>query len=466
MSIQSKKKSNGMLMTEGVIWKQLIIYSIPLLIGNLFQQLYNTVDSVVVGRYIGSSALAAVGASAPVLNLIIGMFMGISVGSGVIISQYYGAKDEQKMSWAIHTSIALSIIGGILLTIVGVVLSPTILRLMKTPDAVMVNSVLYFRILFMGSLFNLLYNMGAGMLQAVGDSKRPLYYLCISSVINIVLDILFVSRFHMGVDGVAYATIISQFVSMALTMVTLMRADDIYRLSIKKIKIDVRMMKRVLSLGLPSGVQQSVVSLSNVIVQTNINMYGAMAMAGFGAYNMIEGFVVLPMMSFCMTATTFTGQNIGAGKPERVKQGMKQGMIICLIYTVIISIVLFFKVENVLRIFSEEEGVVYYGNLAMLIMVPFYTVLSIHQILMGTLRGAGKSMQSMLISVGNMCVIRMLYINFVVPYFPSYEAVMWGYPITWTTMVIMDYIYLKKGNWTAAMDAAVIKSEKKKEIRR
>ncbi|MEG2871519.1 MAG: MATE family efflux transporter, partial [Clostridium sp.] len=377
-----------------------------------------------------------------------------------------GAKDEQKMSWAIHTSIALSIIGGILLTIVGVVLSPTILRLMKTPDAVMVNSVLYFRILFMGSLFNLLYNMGAGMLQAVGDSKRPLYYLCISSVINIVLDILFVSRFHMGVDGVAYATIISQFVSMALTMVTLMRADDIYRLSIKKIKIDVRMMKRVLSLGLPSGVQQSVVSLSNVIVQTNINTYGAMAMAGFGAYNMIEGFVVLPMMSFCMTATTFTGQNIGAGKPERVKQGMKQGMIICLIYTVIISIVLFFKVENVLRIFSEEEGVVYYGNLAMLIMVPFYTVLSIHQILMGTLRGAGKSMQSMLISVGNMCVIRMLYINFVVPYFPSYEAVMWGYPITWTTMVIMDYIYLKKGNWTAAMDAAVIKSEKKKEIRR
>ncbi|MEF9953898.1 MAG: MATE family efflux transporter [Clostridium sp.] len=464
--MQSKKKSNGMLMTEGVIWKQLIIYSIPLLIGNLFQQLYNTVDSVVVGRYIGSSALAAVGASAPVLNLIIGMFMGIYVGSGVIISQYYGAKDEQKMSWAIHTSIALSIIGGILLTIVGVVLSPTILRLMKTPDAVMVNSVLYFRILFMGSLFNLLYNMGAGMLQAVGDSKRPLYYLCISSVINIVLDILFVSRFHMGVDGVAYATIISQFVSMALTMVTLMRADDIYRLSIKKIKIDVRMMKRVLSLGLPSGVQQSVVSLSNVIVQTNINTYGAMAMAGFGAYNMIEGFVVLPMMSFCMTATTFTGQNIGAGKPERVKQGMKQGMIICLIYTVIISIVLFFKVENVLRIFSEEEGVVYYGNLAMLIMVPFYTVLSIHQILMGTLRGAGKSMQSMLISVGNMCVIRMLYINFVVPYFPSYEAVMWGYPITWTTMVIMDYIYLKKGNWTAAMDAAVIKSEKKKEIRR
>lgn len=455
-----------MLMTEGVIWKQLILYSIPLLIGNLFQQLYNTVDSVVVGRYIGSSALAAVGASAPVLNLIIGMFMGISVGSGVIISQYYGAKDEQKMSWAIHTSIALSIIGGILLTIVGVVLSPTILRLMKTPDAVMVNSVLYFRILFMGSLFNLLYNMGAGMLQAVGDSKRPLYYLCISSVINIVLDILFVSRFHMGVDGVAYATIISQFVSMALTMVTLMRADDIYRLSIKKIKIDFRMMKRVLSLGLPSGVQQSVVSLSNVIVQTNINMYGAMAMAGFGAYNMIEGFVVLPMMSFCMTATTFTGQNIGAGKPERVKQGMKQGMIICLIYTVIISIVLFFKVENVLRIFSEEEGVVYYGNLAMLIMVPFYTVLSIHQILMGTLRGAGKSMQSMLISVGNMCVIRMLYIHFAVPYFPSYEAVMWGYPITWTTMVIMDYIYLKKGNWTAAMDAAVIKSEKKKEIRR
>lgn len=464
MNIRQKKKGSSILMTEGVIWKQLIIFSIPLLIGNLFQQLYNTVDSVVVGRYIGSEALAAVGSSNPVINLIIGMFMGIAVGAGVIISQYYGAGNAEKMSWAVHTSIALSIIGGIGLTVVGVALSPAILRLMKTPDEVMGASVLYFRIFFLGSLFNLLYNMGAGILRAVGDSKRPLYYLCVSSVVNIVLDILFVRTFHMGVDGVAYATVISQLISALLTMGAMMRTKDIYRLELKKIGIDFRMMKRILKLGIPSGVQQSIISLSNVIVQANVNLYGAVAMAGFGAYNKIDGFVVLPMQSFCMAATTFTGQNIGAGKPERVKEGMKQGMIICFIYTAVISVFLFFKAHNLLEIFSTDEGVIYYGNLTMIIMVPFYMVLSVHQILMGTLRGAGKSMETMLIAVGNMCVLRMLYINFAVPYFPSYAAVMWGYPITWTTTALMDYVYMKKGNWMAAVDIGFPKIEKKETI--
>lgn len=448
-------------MTEGVIWKQLLFFSIPLLIGNLFQQLYNTVDSVVVGRYIGSGALAAVGSSTPVINMIIGMFMGIAVGAGVIASQYYGAGDGEKMSWAVHTSIVLSIIGGIGLSVLGVVLSPAILHLMKTPDAVMADSVLYFRIFFLGSLFNLLYNMGAGILQAVGDSRRPLYYLCISSVVNIVLDIFFVGTLHMGVEGVACATVISQFIAAALTMLAMMRTKDSYRLELKKLKIDIRMMKRILKVGIPSGVQQSIISLSNVIVQANVNQYGAMAMAGFGAYNKIDGFVVLPMQSFCMAATTFTGQNIGAGKPDRVKQGMKQGLIICFAYTAVVSVVLFFKSHNLLEIFSSEETVIYYGNLSMMIMMPFYMVLSIHQILMGTLRGAGKSMETMLISVGNMCVLRMLYINFAVPHFPSYEAVMWGYPITWVTTALMDFIYMKKGNRMAAADAVIAKRKKK-----
>ena len=242
MSRMKGKKDGSVLMTEGVIWKQLVIFSIPLLIGNLFQQLYNTVDSIVVGQFIGSEALAAVGSSTPLINLIIGMFMGIAVGSGVIISQYYGAKSEDKMGWAVHTSIALSIIGGILLSVVGIVFSPSILRLMKTPPEVLDTSVLYFRIYFLGSLFNLLYNMGAGILQAVGDSRRPLIFLCISSVTNIVLDLLFVAGFHMGVDGVAWATIISQFVSAVLVMSALMRTKDIYRLELRKIKIDKRMM--------------------------------------------------------------------------------------------------------------------------------------------------------------------------------------------------------------------------------
>lgn len=436
-----------MLMTEGVIWKQLMLYSIPLLIGNLFQQLYNTVDSIVVGRFIGSGALAAVGSSSALINLIIGLFMGIAVGSGVIVSQYYGAGSVDKMGWAVHTSIVLSFIGGVLLTVAGLILTPSFLNWMKTPQEVLPDAILYLRIFFMGSLFNLVYNMGAGILQAVGDSKRPLYYLCISSVVNIVLDIYFVRGLSMGVEGVAYATVISQIVSAVLTMSALMRTDDIYRLELKKLKLDILMMKRVLKLGIPSGVQQSVISLSNVIVQANVNTFGAMAMAGFGAYNKIDGFVVLPIQSFCMAATTFTGQNIGAGKPERVRQGMKQGLFIGLAYTVVLSVVLFFGTGSILEIFSKDAGVIHYGNVTMLILMPFYAVIAIHQVLIGTLRGAGKSMQTMLISVGNMCVLRVIYIYFFVPHFPSYEAVMWGYPITWFTTVLMDYFYMRKGKW-------------------
>lgn len=447
MKMQQKKKSGSMLMTEGVIWKQLIFFSIPLLIGNLFQQLYNTVDSIVVGRFIGSEALAAVGSSTPLINLIIGMFMGIAVGAGVIISQYYGAKSGEKMGWAVHTSIALSIIGGLGLSVVGVACSPLILSWMKTPESVMVPSVLYFRIYFLGSLFNLLYNMGAGILQAVGDSKRPLLYLCIASVTNIVLDILFVGVFHMNVDGVAYATIISQFISAALVMAALMRTDDIYRVELKKIRIDVRMMKRILRLGIPSGIQQSIISFSNVIVQANVNVFGPMAMAGFGAYNKIDGFVILPTQSFCMAATTFTGQNIGAGRLDRVKKGMKQGTVICLVVSALISVLLFFEAGRVLEIFSSDSGVIRYGLITMYIMVPFYAILSIHQILMGTLRGAGKSMQTMLISVGNMCVLRIIYISMVVPMLHSYEAVIWCYPVTWITTVLMDFAYMKWGKW-------------------
>lgn len=447
MSRMKGKKDGSVLMTEGVIWKQLVIFSIPLLIGNLFQQLYNTVDSIVVGQFIGSEALAAVGSSTPLINLIIGMFMGIAVGSGVIISQYYGAKSEDKMGWAVHTSIALSIIGGILLSVVGIVFSPSILRLMKTPPEVLDTSVLYFRIYFLGSLFNLLYNMGAGILQAVGDSRRPLIFLCISSVTNIVLDLLFVAGFHMGVDGVAWATIISQFVSAVLVMSALMRTKDIYRLELRKIKIDKRMMKRIFRLGIPSGIQQSIISLSNVVVQANVNIFGSTVMAGFGAYNKVDGFVVLPMQSFCMAATTFTGQNIGAGKPERIREGIKQGMIICVSVSALISLLLFFESERVLSIFSSDPGVIHNGMITMRILVGFYAVLAVHQILMGVMRGAGKSMETMLISVGNMCVLRMIYIKLIIPVFPSYESVLWCYPITWITTILMDIIYMKWGKW-------------------
>lgn len=445
--MSKKMHANQVIMTEGIIWKQLLAFSLPLLVGNLFQQLYNTVDSVVVGNFIGSDALAAVGSSNSLINLIIGMFMGIGTGAGVIISQYYGAEEKQKLHWAVHTTMALSIIGGFLLIALGVLLSPLILVLMGTPESVMPGSVAYLRIFFCGSLFNLVYNMGSGVLRAVGDSKRPLIFLCISSVINIVLDLLFVVVFQMGTAGVGYATVAAQGVSALLTVRALVRTDDSYRLELDKIKIDRRMMARVLKIGIPSGIQQSIISFSNVIVQANVNSFGAAAMAGFGSYSKIDGFAMLPLQSFCMAATTFTGQNIGARKSRRVKQGVFQGLVISMIYTILISIILYLNAERILRVFSPDQDVIAYGYSSMLILLPFYWTMAIHQILMGSIRGSGRTMVTMLIGVGNMCILRMIYINLLVPFFPSFEAVMWCYPITWLTTMGMDCIYSWKAKW-------------------
>lgn len=442
-----KQKTKQVIMTEGVIWKQLLAFSMPLLVGNLFQQLYNTVDSIVVGNFIGSEALAAVGSSNSLINLIIGMFMGIATGAGVIISQYYGAKDDQKLHWAVHTCMALSLIGGTLLIVLGVLLSPLILKWMGTPEEVMPNSVAYLRIFFCGSLFNLVYNMGAGVLRAVGDSRRPLYYLCVSSVVNIILDMVFVVVFHMGTAGVGYATVIAQAVSSVLTVRTLMKTEDSYRLVPSEIRIDRRMMKRILKLGIPSGIQQSIISLSNVIVQANINGFGAAAMAGYGAYSKVDGFAMLPLQSFCMASTTFTGQNIGAKKAKRVKDVMFQGIAISLIYTAFISVILYLNADKILRIFSPDEAVIAFGHTTMAILLPFYWSIAIHNILMGSIRGSGRTMITMLIGVGNMCILRMIYINLLVPFFPSFEAVMWCYPITWMTTMLMDCVYSAKAKW-------------------
>lgn len=445
MAEMQKKKTT--MMTEGVIWKQLIAFAIPLLLGNLLQQLYNTVDSIVVGQFIGSDALAAVSSSNSLINMVIGMFLGIATGAGVIISQYYGARNEKKMQDAVHTAITLCFIGGLILIVVGIAFSPMILRLMGTPENVMVNSVVYFRIFFAGSLFNLTYNMAAGILRAVGDSKNPLYFLAASSITNIILDILFVVVGGMGVEGVAYATVIAQALSMVLCLRTLSKTDDIYKLNLKKLSLKPAMVKMILVTGLPTGLQHSIISLSNVIVQANINAYGAMAMAGFGSYLKIDGFAQLPMQSFCLAATTFTGQNIGARKPDRVKKGIGQNIAICLIYVGIVSVVLYTYAPQLISIFSTESEVIRYGTIAMRLIIPFYAILPIHQVLMGTMRGAGKTMQSMAFSVGNMCVLRMIYINLLVPFFPSYEAVMYCYPITWIGTMILDVLYIWKGNW-------------------
>lgn len=445
MSSESLKQKG--LMIDGVIWKQIFLFSIPLLLGNLFQQLYNAVDSIIVGNYIGSQALAAVGSSAPVINLLISFFMGLSIGAGIIISRYYGARNIDGLQEAVHTSLAITFIAGIAMTFIGVLLSPYILQWVGTPDDVMSSSVLYLRIYFLGILSVMTYNMGSGILRAVGDSKNPLYFLIVSSIINVILDFVFVVYFHMGVAGVGWATLIAQTVSALLTLALLIRTKAEYRVSIRHIRLHKHMVYEIIRLGLPSAVQNAIVSFSNVIVQSNINAFGSLAMAGCGSYTKIDGFAILPVMSYSMALTTFTGQNIGAQKYDRVKKGAKTGMIMSILTTICITILLLLLGPNVLAIFSQDQRVIEYGLYMMHVLAPGYIFLAISHALSGIIRGAGVTTIPMVVMVCCWCGLRMAWILISVPLFHDIGVVFLGWPITWIASALWLFLYYKKGNW-------------------
>ena len=443
---QEKTKQKG-LMTEGVIWKELLLFSVPLLLGNLFQQLYNAVDSVVVGNYIGAQALAAVGSSAPVINLLVSFFMGLSVGAGVIISRYFGARNMESLQDSIHTSLALTMTAGIFMTLFGIIFSPTILRWIGTPSDVMSSSVLYLRIYFGGILSVMLYNMGSGILRAVGDSKNPLYFLIVSSITNILLDLLFVIVFDMGIAGVGWATLIAQTISAVLTLLLLIKTKQEYKVTLKKIRFHKDKLIEIIRLGLPSGIQNGVVSFSNVIVQSNINAFGSLAMAGCGAYTKIDGFAILPVMSYSMALTTFTGQNMGAKKYDRVKQGARSGIIMSLLTTIAISALLLIFGEQVLSIFSDNPKVISYGLYMMHVLAPFYIFLAISHAFNGIIRGAGITTIPMIVMITCWCGMRMTWILASVPIFHDIGVVFMCWPLTWAASALWLFLYYKKGNW-------------------
>lgn len=445
MSSESLKQKG--LMIDGVIWKQIFLFSIPLLLGNLFQQLYNAVDSIIVGNYIGSQALAAVGSSAPVINLLISFFMGLSIGAGIIISRYYGARNIDGLQEAVHTSLAITFLAGIVMTFIGVSLSPYILQWVGTPNDVMSSSILYLRIYFLGILSVMTYNMGSGILRAVGDSKNPLYFLIVSSIINVVLDYVFVVYFHMGVAGVGWATLIAQTVSALLTLALLIRTKAEYRVSLRHIRLHKHMVYEIIRLGLPSAVQNAIVSFSNVIVQSNINAFGSLAMAGCGSYTKIDGFAILPVMSYSMALTTFTGQNIGAQKYDRVKKGAKTGMLMSILTTICITILLLLLGPNVLAIFSQDQRVIEYGLYMMHVLAPGYIFLAISHALSGIIRGAGVTTVPMIVMVCCWCGLRMAWILISVPLFHDIGVVFLGWPITWIASALWLFLYYKKGNW-------------------
>lgn len=435
------------LMTEGSIFKQILYFSIPLIIGNLFQQLYNTADSIVVGNFIGDNALAAVNSSGAIVQLLISFFMGLSMGGGVTISNYFGSRNREGVHKAVHTTFALSILSGVVATIIGVVFTPTILKLVKVDPQVMADSVLYLRIYFMGILGLIVYNMCCGMLRAVGDSRHPLYFLIASSVINVILDIVFVAVFNWGIAGVAIATLIAQFISAVLSILQLMRTDQMYKLELKKVTFHAEILKKIIQIGLPSALQNAIVSFSNVVVQANINSFGKEAMAGAGSYMKVDGFALMPVMSFSMALTTFVGQNVGAKEYERVRKGTRIGVLMSCTTIFIISMILLVFAPQVMSIFSSNPNVIAIGKTMMYSVVPGYLFVAISHALAGVLRGAGLTKIPMYVMVICWCVCRVIWITVTVKLFNDIRFVFLGWPVTWVLSATVLIIYYKRSKW-------------------
>lgn len=439
-------------MTEGPIWRRLVAFAIPLFLGNLFQQLYNTADSLIVGNFLGSNALAAVSSSGNLIFLMVGFFNGIAVGAGVVVAKYYGAKKYDAVQRVIHTIAALGILCGIALTFIGILAAPQILVLMGTPDNVLPNSVVYFRVYFSGSLAFVMYNFLVGILQSVGDSRHPLIYLIISSMVNVVLDLLFVAVFHMGVGSAAFATVISQFISALLCLRQLMKSPAEYRLSLRKIRIDRVMLGQIISNGLPSGIQNSIISLANVVVQSNINKFGEMAMAGCGSYAKIEGFGFLPITCFAMALTTFISQNLGAREYDRAKKGAVFGVACSLTIAELVGIAIYLLAPVLISGFNSDPQVISYGVAQARTVTLFYFLLAFSHCMAGILRGAGKSTVPMFVMLICWCVIRVTYITVTVHFIPNIRVIFWAYPITWTLSSITFLIYFLKSDWLHAFE--------------
>ena len=435
--LEEKKKSR--LMTEGSIWKSILLFSVPLILGNMLQQLYNTADSIIVGNFVGSNALAAVGSSGSPIFLLIGVSQGIAVGAGVVVSQFLGAKDREGAHTAVHTSLALSAILGAILTVCGIAVSRALLTAMNTPAEVLEDAVLYIRLYFGGVLFSVVYNMAAGILNAAGNSKRSLLYLGVASITNIVLDLVLIAGCRMGVAGAAIATDISQLVSCVLSLRFLMRVEDDYRVTAKEVRVHKKMAVRIIKVGLPTGIQNMVISLSNVLVQVSVNGYGAAAMAGFAAYMKVDGFNILPVLSFGMAATTFVGQNFGAGKIDRVKKGTFVTLGMCIVYTILTGILLLAFQDPIMHLFTGDETVIAYGKICMLYFCPFYWMLGILQGLAGTVRGTGKSVPPMVVLLISLCLFRIVWIQFALPLFAGMTIALACYVILPTGLDLRPY---------------------------
>ncbi len=442
-----KGKSGEVLMTEGCIWKHIVRFALPLALGYLFQQLYTTVDSIVVGNYVGKEALAAVGTTSPIINTLIGFFSGLATGGSVVIAKNYGAGNAKMVEKAVHTAITVILIFSVFATVLGVFMVPYMLNLMSTPEDVYDEAEAYLQIYFAGVSSLMIYNMGSAILRAVGDSVRPLCYLICSSFVNVVFDIIFVKYMSMGVAGAAYATILSQVISAILVLVSLTVSKGMYRLHWNRLRIEMGVLKEIIYIGMPSALQQSITAFSNVFVQSYINAFGSSVMAGWSSYIKIDQFVVIPANSISMSITTFVGQNLGAFKAYRANKGTKISVGIAAAATAAVVAVLVAFAPQAIMLFNRETAVVECGTMLLRVMTPFYIVWSVNMILSGSLCGAGDTRMATLIKLFSFVIFRQIYLFAVSRLFPNVLfTVAIGYPIGWTLSAVLITIYYIRKN--------------------
>jgi len=434
--------------TEGVLWKQMLLFFFPIVLGTFFQQLYNTIDAVIVGNFVGKQALAAVGGSTgTVINTLVGFFVGLSSGATVIISQFYGADRPKDTSDAVHTSIALAIYGGLALGALGLVISGPSLRLLGTPQEIMQNALTYMRIYFCGTAFSLVYNIGSGVLRAVGDSRRPLYFLIVCSLSNLVLDLVFVLWFHMGVAGVALATILSQAISAILVLLTLMRSQTSFQLIPRKIRLHLHLLKDVVRIGLPAGLQSTMYSVSNLLIQSAVNSFGTDAVAAWTAFGKMDGIFWMLMGALGVTTTTFVGQNFGAGRMDRLRKCVHIGLGMALCVSVLLGAILLLAGKQILGIFTNDAGVLELGLQVLRVYAPFFCAYVSIEILSGTMRGVGDTLIPMLMTGLGICVLRIIWVCFIVPMNNTLTMVAVSYPVTWAITSAFFILYYLSGRW-------------------
>ena len=439
-------------LTQGSIWKAILLFALPIFLGQVFQQLYNTFDAWCVGYFINDNAMGAVTSSGSLIFLMVSFFNGLAMGAGVVIARYYGAKNDEAVSKTIHTAVAFGLCTGTALTIVGTTCTPIILRWMGTPDDTMVYSIPYFRYYFCGAIFTVMYNIFVGIHHAVGDSKHPLYYLICSTGVNICLDLLFIGVLGFGVGAAALATTISQGISAALCCVHLIRSHGPARLYLRKIRFHWQNLQEIIRYGLPSAVQNSVIALANVVVQSNIFAFGSDAVNGCGAYSKLEGFAFLPVMCFSQSLSTFTGQNLGAKQHDRVKKGVGFGIACSLTMAEAIGVLSYLFAPQMIGFFAKSEAAITYGTQHMRTICLFYCLLAFSHCIAGIMRGAGKATVPMFTMLLCWCVIRVSYITVAVRFVPELTTVSWAYPISWSLSSIIFLIYFLKADWIHNFD--------------